>query len=64
MTIIQSEIGLHARPAILFIQTANQFQSDIRILHNDSISNGTSLLNILGLRVKKGKNHDRGKWRR
>ena len=28
---IKNEIGLHARPAALFVQTANKFLSDIMI---------------------------------
>lgn len=51
---IKHEIGLHARPAVLFVGTANRFQCDIHILHNGSTANGKSLLHILGLGIKKG----------
>lgn len=51
---IEHEIGLHARPAVLFVETANHFQSDIHILHNGNTANGKSLLHILGLGIKNG----------
>ena len=51
---IEHEIGLHARPAVLFVETANHFQSDIHILHNGITANGKSLLHILSLGIKNG----------
>ena len=51
---IEHEIGLHARPAVLFVETANHFQCDIHILHNGNTANGKSLLHILGLGIKNG----------
>ncbi len=50
---IKHEIGLHARPAVLFVQTASQFQSSIRILYNGKEANGKSLLSVLGLGIRK-----------
>jgi len=51
---IKHESGLHARPAVLFVQTASQFKSNIRIFFNGKEANGKSLLSILGLGIKKG----------
>jgi phosphocarrier protein len=51
---IKHESGLHARPAVLFVQTASQFESNIRIFFNGKEANGKSLLSILGLGIKKG----------
>ena len=49
--------GLHARPASLFVQTANQFSSEISVkdLTNESdLVNAKSILNILTLGVMQG----------
>ncbi len=32
---IQHKVGLHARPAALFVQTAKQFKSDIQVIHSE-----------------------------
>ena len=32
---IQNKVGLHARPAALFVQTAKQFDCDIRITRDE-----------------------------
>lgn len=58
-TTIQHPAGLHARPASLFVQTANKYQSDITVqnLTEDSpIVNAKSILNILTLGVMQ--NHE------
>ncbi|HHE73162.1 MAG TPA: HPr family phosphocarrier protein, partial [Chloroflexi bacterium] len=33
--VVDNEVGLHARPASLFVQTAKQFKSDIRVTHGE-----------------------------
>ncbi|MDF1520824.1 MAG: HPr family phosphocarrier protein [Brevefilum sp.] len=46
--------GLHARPASLFVQTANKFSSDIRVQNltdNSDLANAKSILSILTLGV-------------
>jgi len=46
--------GLHARPASLFVQTANKFSSDIQVQNltdNSDIANAKSILSILTLGV-------------
>ncbi|QRN83871.1 HPr family phosphocarrier protein [Chloroflexota bacterium] len=53
-TTIQHPSGLHARPASLFVQTANKFQSDISVQNltdSSPIVNAKSILNILTLGV-------------
>ena len=49
--------GLHARPASLFVQTANQYSSDITVQNLTTKSdpvNAKSILNILTLGVMQG----------
>ena len=52
--IIQNRLGIHARPAALFVKTANQFQCDIRV-HKDGLDvNGKSIMGIMMLAAAKG----------
>jgi phosphotransferase system HPr (HPr) family protein len=46
---IRHEVGLHARPAALFVKTAKQFDSDIRVTCRDRKANAKSILNVLTL---------------
>jgi phosphocarrier protein len=45
------EVGLHARPAALFVQTAKQFKSDVKVGKDDTEVNAKSILSILTLGV-------------
>jgi phosphotransferase system HPr (HPr) family protein len=51
---INNDVGLHARPAALFIQIAQRFQSDIQIKYGNREGNAKSLLSVLGLGVGQG----------
>lgn len=51
---IQYRIGLHARPAALFVQTAGKFLSDITIEKEDRIVNAKSIMGIMALGVAQG----------
>jgi len=50
---INNKVGLHARPAALFVQTANRFNSTITVKLDAKTVNAKSILNILTL----GANH-------
>ena len=47
------DVGLHARPAALFVQTASKFSSDILISYNEDTKNAKSILGVLSLGVGK-----------
>ena len=51
---IKNKTGLHARPAALFVQIANKFDSDITIIKEDQKVNGKSIMGILMLAAEKG----------
>lgn len=51
---IRNKQGLHARPAALFVQTANQFESEIEILKDDSVVSGKSIMGIMTLAAEAG----------
>ena len=47
--VVKNEIGLHARPATFFIQTANKYKSSIWIEKDERRVNAKSLLGVLSL---------------
>ncbi len=51
---LQNEHGLHARPAGLFIQACNKYQSTISLYKEDQMYNGKSMLGILKMAASKG----------
>ena len=48
---VNNEVGLHARPATLFIQKANTFKSSVWIENGDRRANAKSLLGVLSLGI-------------
>ncbi len=52
--IVKNRTGLHARPAALFVQIANKYESDITIIKDDQKVNGKSIMGILMLAAEKG----------
>ena len=54
--IIKNKQGLHARPAALFVQIANKFDSRITVRREDDNEevNGKSIMGILMLGAEKG----------
>jgi phosphocarrier protein HPr len=52
--VINNKVGLHARPAALFVQTANKFKSTITAKNGDVTANAKSILNVLTLGANKG----------
>ena len=52
--VVQHKVGLHARPAALFAQTAKKFQSDIVVFNNDRKADAKSILSILTLGANQG----------
>jgi len=51
---IQNKQGLHARPAALFVQVANKFDSQITVAKGKEKVNGKSIMGILMLAANKG----------
>lgn len=52
--IVKNKQGLHARPAALFVQVANRFDSRISIFRDNEEVNGKSIMGILMLGAEKG----------
>jgi len=49
--VVRNQVGLHARPAVLFVQTAQRFQADIRVAKGGADSNAKSFRAVLALAV-------------
>jgi len=52
--IVKNKQGLHARPAAVFVQIANKFDSRITVRHDEEEVNGKSIMGILMLGAEKG----------
>ena len=52
--IVQHKVGLHARPASVFVQTASKFSSTITVSCEDRRANAKSILNVLTLGAHQG----------
>ena len=51
---IQNELGLHARPAGLFVSLASRFTSEISVGRGDEWVDGRSVLSLLSLAASCG----------
>jgi len=54
--VIKNKLGLHARPATVFVQTASKFDSSVHIRIEDELLDGKSIMNILSLGLEAGSN--------
>ena len=53
-TVVNNQVGLHARPATFFIQKANEFKSSVWVEKEERRVNANSLLGVLSLGIVKG----------
>ena len=51
---ILNDLGLHARPAAVFIQHTNKYKSNILISKDNSTVNAKSIMGVLALSVGNG----------
>ena len=54
VVIIRNKQGLHARPAAMFVQIANKFNSEITIAKGKQKVNGKSIMGIMMLAAGSG----------
>ena len=52
--VIGNKLGLHARPAAVFVQTANRFEASIEVQKEDLKIDGKSIMGIMTLAAEKG----------
>jgi phosphocarrier protein len=46
---IRNRLGMHARAAVKFVQTANGFKSEVKVVKDDQEANGKSIMGLLTL---------------
>ena len=51
---VLNKVGLHARPAVLFVKTAKKFSSNISVGKGGSWANAKSIIELLSLDVRCG----------
>ena len=52
--VIKNRLGLHARPAALFVQIANRFKCHVQVRKGRQKVNGKSIMGIMMLAAGKG----------
>jgi phosphocarrier protein len=52
--VVKNKAGLHAKPASLFVETANEFSSEIYISKGSMRVNAKSIMGVMILAVSKG----------
>lgn len=50
---VKNRLGLHARPAALFVQIANKFDSEVTVIKDNVEVNGKSIMGILTLAAER-----------
>ncbi|MES1166172.1 MAG: HPr family phosphocarrier protein [Verrucomicrobiota bacterium] len=46
---VGNRLGMHARAAVKFVQLANRFRAEVRVLKDDNEANGKSIMGLLTL---------------
>jgi phosphocarrier protein len=54
LLMIDNRLGLHARPASLFVQTTNRYKSKIRVIKDNLEVDGKSIMGLLMLAAPMG----------
>ena len=52
--VIKNKLGLHARPAALFVQIANKYDAEISVKKGRQLVNGKSIMGIMMLAATRG----------
>ena len=46
---IRNRLGMHARAAVKFVQLANKYRSEVKVLKDNNEANGKSIMGLLTL---------------
>jgi phosphocarrier protein HPr len=52
--VVKNRLGLHARPAALFVQTTNKFKSSVKVRKGDQEVDGKSIMGLMMLAAEEG----------
>ena len=51
---VKNRLGLHARPAMAFVDAANRHECEIRVKKNDQVVDGKSIMQMMMLAATQG----------
>jgi len=51
---VRNKLGLHARPAALFVQTTGRFKSSVKVSKGDQEVDGKSIMGLMMLAAEEG----------
>ncbi|MBI2988599.1 MAG: HPr family phosphocarrier protein [Deltaproteobacteria bacterium] len=51
---IKNKLGLHARAAVLLVQTVNRFTAEVKIAKDSQVVDGRSIMGVLTLAATRG----------
>lgn len=51
---IENKLGLHARPAAMFVQTCSKYKSKVRVIKDEQEVDGKSIIGLLTLTAAQG----------
>ena len=51
---IQNRLGLHARAAVLLVQTANRFEAEVLVGEDGQVVSGRSIMGVMTLAATQG----------
>lgn len=52
--VVQAAVGIHARPAMMLVSVARNFQSDIQISYHGNVADAKNIVKLLMLHVNQG----------
>lgn len=52
--VVQNKLGIHARPAAMFVKTANKFDCDVFVEKDGEVVNGKSIMGLMMLAAGPG----------
>lgn len=51
---VKNKVGLHARPASVFVREASKFKSALTVVNGEKEANAKSILSVLALGINQG----------
>lgn len=52
--VVQTSVGIHARPAMMLVSVAHKFQSDIKVSYNGNTADAKNIVSLLMLHANQG----------
>lgn len=52
--VVQTSVGIHARPAMMLVSIARKFQSDIKVSYNGDTADAKNIVKLLMLHANQG----------